>query len=76
MQRATSAAQIYYLWLMRTFLFVLYFLIHCMHVFAQAPTHRAGELTGYVDMHAHPRGDLAYGTELFYGAPYGDIAEA
>jgi microsomal dipeptidase-like Zn-dependent dipeptidase len=29
---------------------------------------------GYVDMHAHPRGDLAYGTELFYGAPYGDPA--
>lgn len=27
-------------------------------------------------MHAHPRGDLAYGTELFYGAPYGDIAVA
>ena len=27
-------------------------------------------------MHAHPRGDLAYGTELFYGAPCGDIAEA
>src|SRR5438309_890824 len=33
-------------------------------------------LTGYVDMHAHPRGDLAYGTELFYGAPYGDISVA
>lgn len=33
-------------------------------------------LTGYVDMHCHPRGDLAYGTELFYGCPYGDIAEA
>lgn len=33
-------------------------------------------ITGFVDMHAHPRGDLAYGTELFYGAPYGDIAVA
>ena len=33
-------------------------------------------MTGFVDMHAHPRGDLAYGTELFYGAPYGDIAVA
>ena len=33
-------------------------------------------LTGYVDMHCHPRGDLAYGTELFYGAPYGDISVA
>ncbi len=27
-------------------------------------------------MHCHPRGDLAYGTELFYGAPYGDISVA
>ncbi len=25
-------------------------------------------------MHAHPRGDLAYGNQLFFGAPYGDIA--
>lgn len=33
-------------------------------------------LTGFVDMHCHPRGDLAYGTELFYGAPYGDISIA
>lgn len=33
-------------------------------------------LTGYVDMHCHPRGDLAYGTQLFYGAPYGDISVA
>jgi len=31
-------------------------------------------MTGYVDMHAHPRGDLAYGTELFFGKPYGDMA--
>ena len=36
----------------------------------------AQPLSGYVDMHAHPRGDLAYGTELFYGAPYGDISVA
>jgi microsomal dipeptidase-like Zn-dependent dipeptidase len=33
-------------------------------------------MTGFVDMHAHPRGDLAYGTQLFYGAPYGDISVA
>ena len=33
-------------------------------------------LNGYVDMHCHPRGDLAYGTQLFYGAPYGDIMVA
>jgi microsomal dipeptidase-like Zn-dependent dipeptidase len=32
------------------------------------------EIQGYVDMHAHPRGDLAYGKELFFGKPYGDIA--
>lgn len=31
-------------------------------------------LQGYVDMHAHPRGDLAYGKQLFFGKPYGDIA--
>jgi microsomal dipeptidase-like Zn-dependent dipeptidase len=31
-------------------------------------------ITGFVDMHTHPRSDLAFGTELFYGAPYGDIA--
>lgn len=31
-------------------------------------------MMGYVDMHAHPRGDLAYGKELFFGKPYGDIA--
>ena len=36
----------------------------------------AQELTGYVDMHCHPRDDLAYGTELFYGCPYGDISVA
>ncbi len=36
----------------------------------------AQELTGFVDMHAHPRGDLAYGSELFFGAPYGDISVA
>ncbi len=34
------------------------------------------QLMGFVDMHCHPRGDLAYGSELFYGAPYGDIAVA
>ena len=45
------------------------FLIACIATFAQP-------LTGYVDMHAHPRGDLAYGCELFYGAPYGDINTA
>jgi microsomal dipeptidase-like Zn-dependent dipeptidase len=43
---------------------------------AQSPATQAGMLTGYVDMHAHPRGDLAYGRDLFYGAPYGDIAVA
>jgi microsomal dipeptidase-like Zn-dependent dipeptidase len=30
-------------------------------------------LQGFVDMHTHPRNDLAFGTELFYGCPYGDI---
>ena len=33
-------------------------------------------LTGFVDMHTHPRNDLAFGTELFYGKPYGKIDEA
>lgn len=27
-------------------------------------------------MHTHPRSDLAFGTQLFFGAPYGNIAEA
>ncbi|MBS1619082.1 MAG: membrane dipeptidase [Bacteroidetes bacterium] len=36
----------------------------------------AQPITGFVDMHAHPRGDLAYGRELFYGGPYGDISVA
>lgn len=31
-------------------------------------------LQGFVDMHTHPRNDLAFGNELFYGCPYGDIA--
>ena len=31
-------------------------------------------MIGYVDMHTHPRSDLAFGTELFYGCPYGDIS--
>jgi hypothetical protein len=43
---------------------------------AQQPNPVIKPVTGYVDMHAHPRGDLAYGTELFYGAPYGDISVA
>src|SRR5687768_8513358 len=33
-------------------------------------------LEGFVDMHTHPRNDLAFGTELFYGCPYGNIEEA
>ncbi|MFN8298919.1 MAG: membrane dipeptidase [Chitinophagales bacterium] len=36
----------------------------------------AQPISGYVDMHCHPRGDLAYGEQLFYGAPYGDISVA
>ncbi len=34
----------------------------------------AQPLNGFVDMHTHPRNDLAFGTELFYGSPYGDIS--
>lgn len=49
------------------FLF-LFCLVSGPRVLAQA------ELKGFVDMHAHPRGDLAYGKELFFGKPYGDIA--
>src|SRR5688572_3330666 len=33
-------------------------------------------LQGFVDMHTHPRNDLAFGSELFYGCPYGDISQA
>src|ERR1041384_1514353 len=46
-----------------------FLLLSVSEIFAQ-------ELTGYVDMHAHPRDDLAFGTNLFYGAPYGDISVA
>ena len=31
-------------------------------------------MTGYVDMHTHPRSDLSFGGQLFYGCPYGDIS--
>jgi microsomal dipeptidase-like Zn-dependent dipeptidase len=54
--------------------FLLLLAVHLL--VAQQPTPVIKPLTGYVDMHAHPRGDLAYGTELFYGAPYGDISLA
>ena len=43
---------------------------------AQDSVSKKIELTGFADMHAHPRGDLAYGEELFYGAPYGNISVA
>lgn len=33
-------------------------------------------LWGFVDMHTHPLSNLAFGTELFYGAPYGNINQA
>ncbi len=60
--------------LMHKYLTLLFLLVLNYSVRAQQTS--AQPLTGYVDMHAHPRGDLAYGTQLFYGAPYGDIAEA
>lgn len=63
---------------MRPFLSALLFCIVAVGA-AQPPTlgdSIAQPITGWVDMHTHPRGDLAYGTELFYGAPYGDIAVA
>src|ERR1700734_347218 len=49
---------------------------HSVEVSSPKPLTSPIPLTGYVDMHCHPRGDLAYGTELFFGAPYGDIAVA
>ena len=55
---------------MYKFIVTLLFFVVCCSLMSQQP------LTGYVDMHCHPRGDLAYGTKLFYGAPYGDIAVA
>ena len=45
-------------------------------LYAQGVDSTGPTMTGFVDMHAHPRGDLAYGTELFYGCPYGDISVA
>lgn len=51
-------------------------LILCALIMTDADAQSYPAMTGFVDMHAHPRGDLAFGTELFYGAPYGDIAVA
>lgn len=31
-------------------------------------------MAGFVDMHTHPRSDIAFGGNLFYGCPYGDIS--
>ena len=60
---------------MRSYLFVFIVIISSGKLSAQDATGKT-PLTGYVDMHAHPRSDLAFGTELFYGAPYGDISVA
>lgn len=68
---------------MRTLLFIL-LALGGLSLYAQpnntAPNNDVSlvekPLTGFVDMHSHPRSDLAYGTELFYGKPYGDIATA
>lgn len=43
----------------------------CLHISGQV-THLP--IQGFVDMHTHPRNDLAFGGELFYGKPYGDIS--
>jgi len=32
-------------------------------------------MSGYIDMHTHPRSDIAFGGNLFYGCPYGDISQ-
>lgn len=40
------------------------------------PLGYAQTIPGFVDMHTHPRNDLAFGTELFYGAPCGEINTA
>lgn len=65
---------------MRKNRFLLAICIATLLIFMRLPSSAMAQvqptLTGYVDMHAHPRGDLAYGRELFYGAPYGDIAVA
>ncbi len=45
-------------------------------LFAQDDDPTQTPLSGFVDMHAHPRDDLAFGTQLFYGAPYGNPEEA
>jgi len=52
------------------------FLAFFFHTFSQNQTPASAPLMGYVDMHTHPRSDLAFGKELFYGAPYDDIADA
>jgi microsomal dipeptidase-like Zn-dependent dipeptidase len=59
-----------------TFITYLLLMLASYCATAQKSNYINTPLTGFVDMHAHPRGDLAYGTELFYGAPYGDISVA
>lgn len=45
----------------------------CFFLFVIATAVHGQALTGFVDMHTHPRNDLAFGTELFYGSPCGEI---
>ncbi len=55
-------------------LLIFFSLLFLSGIFAQDT--KKIPLQGFVDMHTHPRGDLAFGTELFFGAPYGNISEA
>lgn len=57
-------------------IYTLTLLVFSIYSTAFAQTTVQAPLTGFVDMHTHPRSDLAFGTELFYGAPYGDISVA
>lgn len=53
--------------------FVIFISLYPYFSFAQ---NSSPALPGFVDMHTHPRNDLAFGTELFYGSPCGKIEES
>jgi microsomal dipeptidase-like Zn-dependent dipeptidase len=59
-----------------TLKFIFAFIICIFSMFRAYAQTTYPPMTGFVDMHCHPRGDLAYGTQLFYGAPCGDISAA
>ena len=61
---------------MKKYIYTFIAIFFVAKAFAQESNINQTALTGFVDMHTHPRSDLAFGTQLFFGAPYGDISVA